>query len=161
MTGELVHATSLVVGTTGILIVGASGSGKSALALRLIEGAALRGRFARLVSDDQTRLTRIHGRLIASGAPVIHGLIESRGAGLINIEALDEAVMDVALEPVLVSAENRIPAENRRWTGPDGLSLPLLAIDRALSDPFAVLMRLIGTAGPTRDAASARDCLKS
>jgi serine kinase of HPr protein (carbohydrate metabolism regulator) len=156
MSGELVHATSLVVGTTGILIVGASGSGKSALALRLI-----RGRFARLVSDDQTRLTRIHGRLIASGAPVIHGLIESRGAGLLQIEALDEAVMDIALEPVMVSAENRIPAENRRWTSPGGLSLPLFSLDRAISDPFAVLMRLIGTTAPTRDATSARDCLKS
>jgi serine kinase of HPr protein (carbohydrate metabolism regulator) len=161
MSGELVHATSLVVGTTGILIVGASGSGKSALALRLIETAALRGRFARLVSDDQTRLTEFHGRLIASAPATIRGLIESRGAGLIRIESLHEAVMDVALEPVTVRAENRIPEDNRRWTSPKGLSLPLLSIDRALPDPFAVLMHLIGTTDPARDGASARDCLES
>jgi serine kinase of HPr protein (carbohydrate metabolism regulator) len=161
MSCELVHATSLVVGTTGVLIVGPSGAGKSALALRLIEGAGLRGRFARLVSDDQTRLTERHGRLIASSAPVIRGLIESRGAGLIAIEALGEAVMDVALRPVTVAAENRIPDENRLWTSPGGSRLPLLSLDRMLPDPFAVLMRLIGTTAPARDDASVRDCPKS
>jgi serine kinase of HPr protein (carbohydrate metabolism regulator) len=161
MSGELVHATSLVVGTTGILIVGPSGSGKSALALRLIEGAALRGRFSRLVSDDQTLLTEAHGRLIASAPATIRALIESRGAGVLRVETVEAAVMDVALEPVTATAENRIPEDNRRWTSPGGAALPLLSLDRALADPFSVLMRLIGTTAPARDAASARDCLNS
>ncbi|MBB1249463.1 HPr kinase/phosphorylase [Rhizobium sp. G21] len=161
MSGELVHATSLVVGTTGILITGPSGCGKSALALRLIENATLRGRYARLVSDDQTRLTESHGRLIASAPTTIRGLIESRGAGVLGVETVEAAVMDVALEPVTVTAENRIPEDDRRWTSPGGAALPLLSLDRALPDPFAVLMRLIGTTAPARDAASAWDCLKS
>jgi serine kinase of HPr protein (carbohydrate metabolism regulator) len=161
MSDALVHATSLVVGTTGILIVGPSGAGKSGLALRLIETAALRGRFSRLVSDDQTRLTEAHGRLIASAPDTIRGLIESRGAGLLAIETVEAAVMDVAVEPVAVNGENRVPEENRRWINPTGVMLPLLSLDRALADPFSVLMRLIGTTAPARDAASAQDCLKS
>ncbi|MBX8803485.1 hypothetical protein HBA92_22545, partial [Ochrobactrum sp. MR28] len=46
------HATSLVLGSFGILICGASGSGKSSLALTLIERAQQTGRVGTLISDD-------------------------------------------------------------------------------------------------------------
>ena len=48
-----IHATVVLVGEAGVLIRGASGSGKSALALALMSEAGRRGLFARLVGDDR------------------------------------------------------------------------------------------------------------
>ena len=54
---ELVYGTAVAIDGRAVLLRGPSGSGKSDLALRLIEGGAM------LVSDDQTRLVREAGRL--------------------------------------------------------------------------------------------------
>lgn len=52
-----VHGTAAVVGEAGVLIRGASGAGKSSLALALVDAAAARGLFARLVGDDRISCT--------------------------------------------------------------------------------------------------------
>ncbi len=64
----------------GVLILGPSGSGKSALALQLIAFGAI------LVSDDRTEITRSDDRLTASVPPSIAGLIEARGVGILWAE---------------------------------------------------------------------------
>jgi serine kinase of HPr protein (carbohydrate metabolism regulator) len=76
------HATAVVIGEAGILIRGASGSGKSALALSLLALARERGASARLVGDDWIELEAVAGRLIARGKPAMAGRIEHRGAGV-------------------------------------------------------------------------------
>ncbi|RAI36158.1 serine/threonine protein kinase, partial [Rhodoplanes roseus] len=48
------HASTVLVGARAVLIRGASGSGKSRLALRLLDAVAAAGGFARLVADDRT-----------------------------------------------------------------------------------------------------------
>jgi HPr kinase/phosphorylase len=63
----------------GILLLGESGSGKSDLALRLIERGAI------LVSDDRTELIVEGGALMASPAAALAGLIEVRGVGIIEL----------------------------------------------------------------------------
>ena len=73
----IVHATCVALNGRGLLITGASGSGKSALAL------ALMGLGADLVSDDRVQLARRGGRLLADAPPAIRGLIEARGMGLL------------------------------------------------------------------------------
>jgi serine kinase of HPr protein (carbohydrate metabolism regulator) len=55
----MVHGTTVALEGEGVLLRGPSGSGKSDLALRLIDGGA------RLVADDQTELTRTANGLIA------------------------------------------------------------------------------------------------
>lgn len=76
---ETVHATTVAIGGKGVLIVGPSGSGKSALALQLLAlGAGL-------VADDQTVLTCVDERLIASAPDAIKGQIEARGVGMIPV----------------------------------------------------------------------------
>lgn len=77
-----IHASTVAIGEAGILIRGASGSGKSVMALALIAGAQQAGRFARLVADDRSELSAHGGRLLARPVAPLEGLIERRGLGL-------------------------------------------------------------------------------
>lgn len=73
-----VHASCVALSGRALLIVGASGSGKSALALDLMAlGAGL-------ISDDRVALHRTASSVIATAAPEIDGLIEARGLGLLH-----------------------------------------------------------------------------
>ncbi|MGO4863291.1 HPr kinase/phosphorylase, partial [Campylobacter jejuni] len=62
----------------GVLIAGPSGSGKSDLALRLIDRGAV------LVSDDYTLLHVEGGELHATAPVTIAGRIEVRGIGIVD-----------------------------------------------------------------------------
>ena len=76
---EIIHATCVSLDGSGTLIMGASGSGKSSLALQLIAYGA------QLVSDDRTILTASGTRLMASCPDTIAGLIEARGVGILRL----------------------------------------------------------------------------
>ena len=127
------HATAVVHGERGVLILGPSGSGKSALALALMAHASTMGAFSALIGDDRIFVDEAHGRLIARGAPNMAGVIERRTAGLITVRHEPEAVVRLAVE---------LCERGRRWPRmPDdnhGLSvgqvtLPRLALDSDLS----------------------------
>ncbi|MEW9835358.1 HPr kinase/phosphorylase [Mesorhizobium marinum] len=75
------HATAVVLGDRGVLIAGASGAGKTQLALWLVSHAAANGLFARLVADDQLFLSAHGGRLVCTAPVAIAGLVEVRGIG--------------------------------------------------------------------------------
>ena len=78
MTTEVtLHGTCVAYGQSGLLIIGTSGSGKSALAL------ALMGMDAILVADDRVIATKVEGVLTAHCPPAIKGMIEARGVGLL------------------------------------------------------------------------------
>ena len=64
-----VHATALVYDGIGVLITGPSGSGKSLLALDLLDHAALAGTQAFLIADDQVLLEAEGGTLRAAAPP--------------------------------------------------------------------------------------------
>jgi HPr kinase/phosphorylase len=115
---ETLHASCVAVDGRGLLILGPSGAGKSFLALRLISlGAAL-------VSDDQTRLTRVGERLDASCPnPDLIGMIEARGVGLMRAPAVP--VVEVALVVDLGETETeRLPP--RRTVTIAGIPLSLV-----------------------------------
>jgi len=95
---ENIHATALVCGDTGILLRGPSGSGKSALALRLIDRAGRDGQFAALVSDDRTLVAARGGRLVAAAPASIRGLAELHGYGIIRVPCIAAAVIDIVAE---------------------------------------------------------------
>src|SRR5436305_10627889 len=76
---DTVHATCVAIAGRGILIRGRSGSGKSDLALRLID------RGARLVSDDYTILSASSGRIRAAAPATIAGKLEIRGIGIVDL----------------------------------------------------------------------------
>jgi serine kinase of HPr protein (carbohydrate metabolism regulator) len=77
LSSETLHASCVSIDGRAVLIEGLSGSGKSDLALRLID------RGATLVSDDYTIVRRVEGKLLASAPPNITGLFEVRGVGLL------------------------------------------------------------------------------
>ncbi|KKN47822.1 hypothetical protein LCGC14_0658980 [marine sediment metagenome] len=74
-----IHATTVAVDGRGVLILGASGQGKSSLALQLISLGGV------LVADDRTDLTQKNGLLRASAPKSIQGMIEARGIGLLAL----------------------------------------------------------------------------
>ena len=79
------HGTCVSVGGEGVLILGDPGSGKSGLALRLIDepGYGISGVLLRseLVADDQVVVTRDQDRLMASSPTILRGKLEIRGLG--------------------------------------------------------------------------------
>jgi len=89
----IVHAASAVaIGGQALLIAGPPGSGKSSLALALIE------RGAGLIGDDAVSLTRAGETLIAAPPPNIAGLIELRGIGLVRLPVAAPAPVALLLE---------------------------------------------------------------
>jgi hypothetical protein len=88
---ETVHATAVAIGGAGVLLCGPSGSGKSDLALRLIDRGAI------LVADDVVNLRLADGHLHAYPEPALRGLLEVRGVGIIEFPYLDEAPVALAV----------------------------------------------------------------
>jgi serine kinase of HPr protein (carbohydrate metabolism regulator) len=105
-----VHATAIVLGEDGIVIFGASGAGKSSLALALIETAPP-GTFARLVGDDRVRLVAAGDRLLVGRHPDIQGRIERRGQGIMRLAFEPAAVVRLVVE-LGVAETPRFPAES-------------------------------------------------
>ncbi|MEO6255396.1 MAG: aldolase [Sphingomicrobium sp.] len=120
LSSEMVHASTVASDGRAVVISGPSGSGKSDLALRLLD----RG-FA-LVSDDQTMLRRDGDRLIASAPSTIAGKLEIRGIGIVEMDHVDD--VPVALLVVLASDIERLPDDDRERQIL-GVALPVISID--------------------------------
>ena len=76
-----IHASCVAIAGKGILILGASGAGKSDLALRLIDDGARED--VRLVADDRCELFVRAGKLCARAPASIAGLLELRGIDIV------------------------------------------------------------------------------
>jgi HPr kinase/phosphorylase len=133
-----VHASAVLAGARAVLIRGESGSGKSGLALALLQ-AAHDGRlpFARLVSDDRTRLEAINRRLLARPVPELAGLLEVRGAGIRQVPY--EPVAAVFLVIDIVDDPPRMPDAGDLTITIDGISLPRLAVASG-ADPLPLVL---------------------
>jgi HPr kinase/phosphorylase len=133
-----VHATAVLVGGRAVLIRGNSGSGKSRLALSLLQ-AAQDGRlaFARLVADDRTRLEAVNGRLLARPPPELAGLLEVRGAGIRQVPY--EPVAAVFLVIDIVDDPPRMPDAGDLTVTINGISLPRLAV-ASNGDPLPLVL---------------------
>ncbi|MEQ1548157.1 MAG: HPr kinase/phosphatase C-terminal domain-containing protein [Chakrabartia sp.] len=129
-----IHATCISVGGHAVLIQGASGSGKSDLALRLIDRGAI------LVSDDYTLIKRRADRLFASAPATIVGKLEVRGLGIIAVPYADEAA--IALHICLGENVERFPMtkKTRKFEGIDVASVHIAAHEA--SAPIKVEMAL-------------------
>ncbi len=106
---KFIHASALVVRETGVLIRGASGAGKSVLALGLLEACSQRGCYGALIGDDRTALTLTGGRVIAAGHLAITGLIERRGFGIEAIDHEANALIGLVVDLTAAAQGERLP----------------------------------------------------
>ena len=134
LSAETVHASTVAMDGRAVLITGPSGSGKSDLALRLLE------RGFTLVSDDRTIVRKDGERLVASAPPTIAGKLEVRGVGIVDMETM--ADVPVALIVELTSDIQRLPDDSRdRFLL--GVGIPLVTIDAlTASAPSKVALAL-------------------
>lgn len=115
----LVHATAVAINGQGVLLMGASGSGKSDLALRLIDRGAV------LICDDYCDIVggiagpEIHAK------PNISGKIEVRGVGICSIDYMPSAPLSMVLQ--LDRAPDRLPTSDERFELA-GWSVPCAAL---------------------------------
>lgn len=136
----------MLVGCHAVLIRGASGSGKSRLALGLIQ-AAERGdlRFARLVADDRAHVEARHGRLLVRPAPALAGMIEVRGLGIRHLP--HEPLARVGLLVDLGGADaDRMPEASAVQAEVDGIVLPRL-LAGASREPLPIVLGYLHTHG--------------
>jgi HPr kinase/phosphorylase len=121
----LSHATCVVVNGCGVLIRGPSGSGKSDLALRLIDEGAV------LVADDYCQLSNRDGQLTAACPAAIKGKLEVRGIGIVTRPAQEQCTIELLIELKGKHLVERMP-ENPTTTV-EGVIVTCFSID-----PFCV-----------------------
>jgi HPr kinase/phosphorylase len=131
------HATCIAIGEQGVLLRGASGAGKSDLALRLINctavfapcGAPARagGRPIRLVADDQVIVWNRDGMLMARPPEVLAGKLEVRGLGVVDLDYLREIAIALVVDLVPADSIERMP-ELKQTIEINGVVVPLLAL---------------------------------
>jgi serine kinase of HPr protein (carbohydrate metabolism regulator) len=129
--GPTIHATAVMVGGLGVLIRGPSGSGKSALALALIEDP--RGD-ARLVADDRVILTTEDGCLAAAAPLPLAGLIEARGIGILRRPHAGATMIRLIVDLLPPAECRRFPDPAERQVSVAGVTLPRLAVPIGAAD---------------------------
>jgi serine kinase of HPr protein (carbohydrate metabolism regulator) len=118
MTVTRVHATTVAIDGRGVMIMGPSGSGKSDLALRLIDRGAM------LVSDDYTECVAQGGTVIASPPATIAGRIEVRGIGIVDMPHVPRAA--VMLVVTLGETVERMPEAYKKRVA--GIEIPAIVL---------------------------------
>lgn len=107
------HACGIVLGTTGLVVVGPSGSGKSRLCHLLLERWQQARRYARWVADDRLDVTPVGSRLLAKAPGSILGLAERRFSGIETVDAQSCMVVDMAVRLIANDLLERMPEPHR------------------------------------------------
>ena len=134
LSAETLHSSTVAKDDRAVLITGPSGSGKSDLALRLLD------RGFTLVSDDQTIVRREGDRLLAAAPPTIAGKLEVRGIGIVDVDGAGDT--PVALVVELRTDIERMPDDSRERLIL-GIGVPLISVDAmTASAPSKVALAL-------------------
>lgn len=116
--GALMYGSVVVLDGWGVVLRGRSGSGKSDLALRLIDAGAV------LVADDQIQLALSEGLVYASAPAALAGLLEVRGVGVVPMPVRARAPLALIVNLVTLEDVPRLP--DAKMEKVLGLDLPVL-----------------------------------
>jgi len=135
----IAHGTVVAIGGKAVLIVGASGAGKSDLALRLIDRGAV------LVADDYVELDVVGGEVRCAPPPSIAGRIEVRGVGIAEMPFVESVPLALVVD--LGARTDRLPHSHVRQI--EGVDVRDIAIDGfEASAPIRVELALSGRLVP-------------
>lgn len=134
LSSENLHCSCVARDGRAVLFAGPSGSGKSDLALRMLD------RGFTLVSDDRTIVRKEGSRLLATAPHTIRGKLEIRGIGIVDVECVSD--IPVALFVELTSDFQRLPDDSRERQIL-GIGVPLINVDAmTASAPSKVALAL-------------------
>ncbi|MEM7041589.1 MAG: HPr kinase/phosphatase C-terminal domain-containing protein [Pseudomonadota bacterium] len=125
----LVHASAVCLAGKGVLLLGPSTSGKSDLALRLIDAGAV------LIADDQVYLSVEQGRLLARPPERLAGLIEIRGMGIMRVP-FEAGSLDLAVDLLPAGSITDLLPESQSATYL-GIALPRIGIEATAASAVA------------------------
>jgi len=147
MKGFHVHATCVAVGGHGVLIRGKPGSGKSELALRLIDapgyGSGNDIWTGVLVADDQTHILLRDGKLFASPPPALAGLLELRGQGILTLPQRSPVAVALVVDLMADHEIERMPEDHEMTTELAGIALPRIQLDQAQPAAPAIVRTIL------------------
>jgi serine kinase of HPr protein (carbohydrate metabolism regulator) len=140
---DSIHACAVVVDGHGIIILGKSGSGKSELALDLLDQCQLRGICGALIGDDRIILTRKEDGIYASAPQQLAGLIEVRGSGIHKITYVAQARLHLAVRLVEPREVVRMPDDQAHEFAPN-IFLPCLTLPQGNFSALRVILARFG-----------------
>lgn len=146
---EIVHGTAVALGETAALIRGASGAGKSDLALRCIAAPPLAHcpLRAELVADDQVCLTLRDDTIEVSAPATIAGKMEVRGLGILTLPYRPTARLVLVVDLVPPAEVPRFPLDpaSAHYLGRE---LPLVRLSAfESSSSIKLMLALAGASG--------------
>jgi serine kinase of HPr protein (carbohydrate metabolism regulator) len=125
----LLHASCVAIGEAGVLLRGPSGSGKSDLALRLIDDGAA------LVADDYCEVSAIGTDLMVSPPRTIAGKLEIRGYGIVTRPFVARARAVLLVDLAAGRDVARLPDPEHSVI--DGVSVRRMALDPFIASATA------------------------
>jgi HPr kinase/phosphorylase len=138
-----VHATTIAIAGCGIMLRGPSGSGKSSLALRVMEqsgtGLGKVNLKASLVADDQTEVFESKGKLWVRCPKTIVGQIEVRGLGIVKVKPGKPCPLALIVDLLPASAVERMPEPGDMKTTLLDHQVPCIRLDASLPAAPSVL----------------------
>lgn len=121
-----IHASAVVLGDRGLLIMGASGAGKTTLALALVSSLRASDVHAALIADDQLLVENIDGALLVHAPDAIAGLAEIYGLGPRRVDYRRTARIDAVAR--LVERDQAPRMQDATEIEIAGLRLPALTL---------------------------------
>lgn len=136
---ENVHGSAIRLQTGSVLLLGASGSGKSSLMVHFMENFG-----GQLIADDRVRLSVKQGVLYADPPPNLAGKLELRGLGVVTLPYVKSAALSLAVNLVARKDVPRIAEE--AFFHHQGCALPQLDLhgfDRATPETILHALTLL------------------
>jgi serine kinase of HPr protein (carbohydrate metabolism regulator) len=144
-TPDNIHGTAITVNGIGLIFLGPSGSGKSALAFDCLAEAGMMGYPATLISDDRVLVSQRGQKIIAAGPEQIRGLIELRYSGIASLAHVAEAELHYAVLPVSGNEAERLPEDDEVAKVTTTICLPAIRLPSWSRFPLNLILARIRT----------------